>query len=85
MRKLLADDGDDVLVFGSRSVWNGLLATGLVSELHLLVDPTLLDEGVPVFTGPPTPLRLVEARRLDGSSLVLHRLHLSPTVGTMQP
>lgn len=73
VRKLLADDGDDVLVFGSRTMWNDLLAAGLVSELHLLVGPTLLGDGVPVFTGPPTPLRLVEARRLDGSSLVLHR------------
>lgn len=72
-RKLLADDGDDVLVFGSRTVWNDLLAAGLVSELHLLVGPTLLGDGVPVFTGAPTGLRLVEARRLDASSLVLHR------------
>jgi dihydrofolate reductase len=73
VRTLLADDGSDVLVFGSRTVWNDLLAAGLVSELHLLVGPTLLGDGVPVFTGPPTPLRLVEARRLDDSSLVLHR------------
>ena len=73
VRELLADDGDDVLVFGSRTLWNDLLTAGLVSELHLLVGPTLLGEGVPVFTGSPTQLRLVEARRLDASSPVLHR------------
>jgi hypothetical protein len=27
----------------------------------------------PVFSGPLTPLRLLETRRLDGSSLVLDR------------
>lgn len=73
VRKLLADDGGEVLIFGSGTVWNDLLAAGLVSELHLLVGPTLLGDGVPVFTGAPTQLRLIEARQLDGSSLVLHR------------
>lgn len=73
VRGMLADEGEEVLVFGSRTLWNDLLTAGLVGELHLLVGPTLLGDGVPVFTGPPTPLRLLEARRLDSSSLVLHR------------
>lgn len=79
VRKLLADDGDDVLIFGSRTVWNDLLAAGLLSELHLLVGPKLLGDGVPVFTGAPTELRLIEARQLDGSSLVLHRYDARPS------
>jgi dihydrofolate reductase len=73
VRETLAGEGAEILVFGSRTVWNDLLTAGLVGELHLLVGPTLLGDGVPVFTGPPTPLRLIEARQLDGSSLVLHR------------
>jgi dihydrofolate reductase len=73
VREMLDEEGKEILVFGSRTVWNDLLTAGLVSELHLLVGPKLLGDGVPVFSGPPTPLRLLEIRRLDGSSLVLHR------------
>lgn len=73
VRALLAADGAHILVFGSRTLWNGLLAAGLVGELHLLVGPALLGAGIPMFIAPPTPLRLLEARQLDGSSLVLHR------------
>jgi dihydrofolate reductase len=79
VREMLAAEGEEVLVFGSRTVWNDLLTAGLVGELHLLIGPKLLGDGVPVFTGPPTPLRLLEARRLDGSSLVLHRYDAQTT------
>jgi dihydrofolate reductase len=75
---LLAEEGADVLVFGSGTVWNDLLVAGLVGELHLLVGPVLLGDGVPVFTGPRTPLRLLETRQLTGSSLVLHRYDARP-------
>jgi dihydrofolate reductase len=78
VREMLADAGDEILVFGSKTLWNDLLRVGLVSELHLLVGPALLGDGVSVFTGPPTPLRLIETRRLDGSSLVLHRYEPRP-------
>lgn len=73
LRDLLEEDGKDVLVFGSRILWNDLLAQGLVTELHLLVGPRLLGDGVPVYTGPPTTLHLAETRRLVDSALVLHR------------
>ena len=78
VRDLLAEDGGEVLVFGSGTVWNDLLAAGLVGELHLLVGPKLLGEGVPVFTGPPTSLRLLESRQLEGSQLVLQRYDARP-------
>jgi hypothetical protein len=33
------EDGGDVLVFGSRTLWGGLLAAGLVDELYVRVSP----------------------------------------------
>ena len=67
-------DGADILVFGSRTMWNSLLAAGLVDELHVMVGPALLGGGTPVFGGSsPVPLRLLESRVLDGSQLVLNR------------
>jgi dihydrofolate reductase len=67
-------DGGDILVFGSRTMWNALLVAGLVDELHVMVGPALLGAGTPVFDGPsPVALRLLESRVLDGSQLVLTR------------
>jgi dihydrofolate reductase len=67
-------EGGDVLVFGSRTMWNHLLVAGLVDELHVMVGPALLGGGTPIFGGSsPARLRLLESRVLDGSQLVLNR------------
>jgi dihydrofolate reductase len=64
----------DILVFGSRTMWNGLLRAGLVDELHVLVGPALLGGGTPIYSGPSRVLlRLLEGRVLEASQLVLLR------------
>lgn len=69
----------DALVFGSRTLWNSLLAQGLVDELHLMVGPRIVAGDRTAFEGlPPTDLHLLGASRLAGSELVL----LSYAVGT---
>lgn len=71
-------DGGDILVFGSRTMWNALLLAGLIDELHVMIGPALLGSGTPVYAGPDrVPLRLLDARVLDGSSLVLTRYDAS--------
>jgi dihydrofolate reductase len=62
----------DILVFASRTMWNGLLAQGLVDEIHLMVGPRALPGGTPVFDG-PTDLQLLDVRRFDGSDNALLR------------
>ncbi|MBD8062919.1 dihydrofolate reductase family protein [Oceanitalea stevensii] len=72
VRRLKAQDGADILVFGSIPVWNDLLAAGLVDELHVMVGNGVLGDGVPAFTaGLPVGLRLRETHRLAGSDHVL--------------
>jgi len=66
--------GKDILMFGSRTLWNDLLVAGLVDELHLMVGATVLGGGTPAFgAGPVPPLRLVNTRRRDGSDNLLLR------------
>lgn len=70
---LKAGEGREILVFGSHVLWNDLLRAGLVDELHLMIGAAFLGDGVPLFTGPRTDLRLLDAHVLDGSSLILAR------------
>ena len=64
----------DILVFGSRTLWNSLLSNELVDELHVMVGPALLGRGVPLFHGHDrAPLRLIDHRRLADSQIVVLR------------
>ena len=66
--------GKEIIVFGSHTMWNDLLVAGLVDELHLMIGPALLGGGTPVFEGGSrVALRLLDARQLANSELVLAR------------
>jgi len=83
VRRLKAEDGADILVFGSVPVWNDLLAAGLVDELHVMVGNGVLGDGVPAFAARlPKRLRLRETRQLEGSDNVLLVYALSSDGGT---
>jgi len=72
--ELKGQTGKDILVFGSRTLWNDLLANDLVDELHLMIGPVVLGAGTPVFDGQPAvSLRLIDTGTWDGSGNVLVR------------
>jgi dihydrofolate reductase len=73
--ELKRQPGKDILVFGSHTLWNDLLASNLVDELHLMIGPVVLAAGTPLFEGrqPAVSLRLIETRTWDGSGNVLLR------------
>jgi dihydrofolate reductase len=75
--ELKRQSGKEIVVFGSRTLWNDLLVADLVDELHLMVGPAFLGAGTPVFGGrPPVALRLLDSRKLEKSELVLIRYAL---------
>ena len=72
--ELKGQTGKDILVFGSRTLWNDLLTHDLVDELHLMIGPVVLGAGTPLFDGQPAvSLRLIDSRTWDGSGNVLLR------------
>lgn len=70
--KLRETETDDILVFGSRTLWTDLLAHGLVDELHLLVGPKVVAGDHRAFSGlPQIDLALLGARIWKDSSTVV--------------
>lgn len=69
---LKRQSGKDILIFGSRTLWNDLLAHDLVDELHLMIGPVVLGAGTPLFNGPPpASLRLIDTRTWEAAGTVL--------------
>ncbi len=67
-------EGRDIIVFGSRTMWNDLLKRGLVDELQLFVGAVVLGGGTPIFESEtPVTLDLLETKRFEDSSNVVLR------------
>jgi dihydrofolate reductase len=72
--QLKCQTGKEILMFGSRTLWNDLLAHDLVDELHLMIGPVVVGGGTPVFDGQTAvSLRLIDTRTWAGSEDVLVR------------
>jgi dihydrofolate reductase len=66
--------GRDILVFGSRTLWNDLLAAGLVDEVHMMVGAAVLGGGTPAFAAElSAPLRLLGTQTWQDSANVVLR------------
>lgn len=72
----------DILITGSRTLWNDLLAHDLVDEIHLMIGNLILGAGIPVFDGKTTAsLRLMDVRRWENSDNVLLRYEVGRKSG----
>ncbi len=62
------------MVAGGGTLVRGLIAEGLIDELHLFVNPVALGAGMPVFPQMEAhlPLRLAGSRTFDCGITALH-------------
>lgn len=49
INKLKKQNGGDVIVYGGASFVSDLIKYGLIDELHLLINPTAIGKGMPIF------------------------------------
>ena len=72
VRKLKAEDGKNICLWGGGDFARSLLEAGVVDEVGMNMHPVLLGRGVPLFldAGRRIPLELTESRVLDGGCVL---------------
>ncbi|MFC7617870.1 dihydrofolate reductase family protein [Actinokineospora soli] len=63
--RLKEQDGKDIIAYGGATLVQALIANGLLDELHLIVNPTSLGRGLPVFPEGYQRLKLEAATRFE--------------------
>lgn len=71
--KLKRQDGKDLMLFGGADIAAHLMQLKLIDEYRLMIVPTLLGGGTPLFSGgyDRSKLTLIESRTLDTGSVIL--------------
>jgi dihydrofolate reductase len=67
-------NGKDIIAYGGASFVSSLIGAGLIDEYHLVVNPTAIGNGKPIFRelNSKMDLRLVKAASYDHGIVVLH-------------
>ena len=76
---LKAQDGGDILVYGSGQLTRFLLERGLVDQLNLLVYPVTLGTGKRLFGETPVNLKLTESRAFSSGVVLLQYVPEPPS------
>jgi len=74
INKIKSEEGKNILIFGSPSASNSLLALGQIDEFWLFVNPVLLGRGRPLFKdiNENIKLKLVESKTFGCGVIALH-------------
>lgn len=73
VRRLKAQPGGDMVIFGSGGLVSALANAGLIDEYRFIVNPAVLGEGIPMFRNLQhrLALRLAAHRMFDGKVMML--------------
>jgi dihydrofolate reductase len=73
LRQIKQDDGPDLVIQGSSTLYPQLLEAGLLDELTLMIAPVVLGEGKRLFGDgtPPRTLKMTEHRVSDAGSIIV--------------
>jgi dihydrofolate reductase len=73
VRKLKAQPGKDILIFGSSTLCVSLIEKGLIDELQIVVNPVVFGAGTRLFEGltAKTDLILKDTRRFKSGAVML--------------
>ena len=68
------EPGGDMMIFGSPSIAQTLMQSGLIDEYRINVNPVVLGDGIPLFKDMKgaIPLKLVDARTFHSGVVGLH-------------
>ncbi|GAA1147928.1 dihydrofolate reductase family protein [Kribbella jejuensis] len=70
LKRIKAEDGGDIMMYGNPTLLHSLLQNGLVDELDLMVHPLVLGVGAKL-EGPRTEWKLTGRRTLDSGVIAL--------------
>jgi dihydrofolate reductase len=72
LAKLKQQPGKDIVIQGSSTLTAGLLHTGLLDELRILVNPVILGQGRSLFAGAgKTSLKLLKTQQFTSGNVLL--------------
>ncbi|MBA2762235.1 MAG: dihydrofolate reductase family protein [Segetibacter sp.] len=47
--KLKSEEGKDIIAYGGATFVSALIKQGIIDEFHLLINPTAIGDGMPIF------------------------------------
>ncbi|MCB9284345.1 MAG: dihydrofolate reductase family protein [Lewinellaceae bacterium] len=74
IQKLKNQPGGDIIAYGGATFVSSLIKAGLIDELHLFINPTILGAGMPIFQDLSSrkKLKLIQSQAFDCGIVVLN-------------
>jgi dihydrofolate reductase len=72
VRRLELEGATGLAVIGGTTIYNLFLASGMLDELYLTIEPIVFGSGIPLFGAASVTLQLLDSRNLNDNTILLH-------------